>query len=364
LQVIPNMSLTLDAKSFRDMLADPAAAETLSAAADCPLVIVEVADGSAAHCLAGLDITAVPAVVLAIARDPGWLPAAAHGAADVILTEDPAAGAPFAAAKDGVDAVIAQITAGVAASPTAGAALALLLRSSAGLPPLAALVAESATYSTLQAGADFARWRATHPARPPEPGLDRVQVQVSEDDLRITLARPARRNAVDWRMRDALAGALAVAVADPRLRVTLTGAGPDFCAGGDLDEFGARPDPAAAHLIRLTRSPAVLLHRLADRTTAWLHGSCLGAGIELPAFAGRVIAAEDSRFALPELRLGLVPGAGGTVSLPRRIGRWRTAFLALTGRALDVEQALDWGLVDAVAAPGDPGAPGAPGTIR
>src|SRR5262249_41219737 len=159
---------------------------------------------------------------------------------------------------------------------------------------------------------------------------------------------------VEGGMRGAGAGGWASAAADPGLRVVLRGAGTDFCAGGDLDEFGSRPDPAAAHLIRLTRSPAALLHRLAARTTACLHGSCLGAGVELPAFAGRVIAAEDSRLGLPELRLGPGPpargpgSAGGTVSLPRRIGRWRTAYLALSGHLLGAADALRWGLVDEV----------------
>ena len=346
--MLETMSLKLDAPALRDLLADPAAAEGLSAAAGAPLVILEVGDAAAGRALAGLDITLVPAVVLAVAADPRYLPPAAFAAADVILTEDAAAGAPFVGPSDGVAAAIEQISATLDENPVAGAALALLLRSSAGLPVPAGLIAESATYSALQDGAEFRRWRAGRPARPPEPGTERVLVERADRELRVTLSRPARRNAVDWRMRDALAGALAIAAADPELEVVLCGAGPDFCAGGDLDEFGSRPDPAAAHLIRLTRSPAALLHRLAARTTARLHGSCLGAGVELPAFASRVVAAEDSRLGLPELRLGLVPGAGGTVSLPRRIGRWRTAYLALSGHLLGAADALRWGLVDEV----------------
>jgi hypothetical protein len=342
------MSLKLDARALGDLLADPAAAEGLSAAAGTPLVIVEVGDAAAGRALAGLDVTLVPAVVLVVARDPLCLPASAFGAADVILTEDVAAGAPFVGPADGVVAAVDQISARVDENPVAAAALAMLLRSTAGLPAPAALVAESATYSALQEGAEFRRWRSARPVRPAEPGTDRVLVEQAGGELRITLARPGRRNAVDRQMRDALAGALARAAADPALRVVLRGAGPDFCAGGDLDEFGSRPDPATAHLVRLTRSPARLMHLLAGRTTAHLHGSCLGAGIELPAFAGRVTAAGNSRLGLPELRLGLVPGAGGTVSLPRRIGRWRTAFLALSGHLLGAEEALRWGLVDAV----------------
>jgi enoyl-CoA hydratase/carnithine racemase len=82
--------------------------------------------------------------------------------------------------------------------------------------------------------------------------------------------------------------------------------------------------------------------------TVRVHGDCIGAGLELPAFAGRVVAAPASRFRLPETAMGLVPGAGGTVSLPRRIGRARTAWLALSGEAINAGTALRWGLVDVV----------------
>jgi enoyl-CoA hydratase/carnithine racemase len=85
---------------------------------------------------------------------------------------------------------------------------------------------------------------------------------------------------------------------------------------------------------------------VADRVTAHLHGACVGSGIELPAFAGLVVAAPSTRISLPEVRLGLVPGAGGTVSITRRMGRHRTARLALTGEVLDAATARRWGLVD------------------
>jgi enoyl-CoA hydratase/carnithine racemase len=345
------MTLSVDPWTFNDLLADPAAAEAVSAASGCPLVTVEVGSAAAGGLLAGLDTTAIPAVVVVIAHDPRWLPVRAYAAADVVLTDaegEDAAGAPFVRPTGGIAAGVAAIGAALAANPVAGSALALLLRSSSGLDVPAGLVAESATYSALQDGAEFRRWRAARSVRPPEAATERIRVERSDGRFRITLTRPDRRNAVDWRMRDALAAALAEAVREPEARVVLDGAGPDFCSGGDLDEFGSRPDPAQAHLVRLTRSPALLMHQLSTRTTAWLHGACLGAGIELPAFAASVRAAEDTRIGLPEIELGLVPGAGGTVSLPRRIGRWRTAFLALTGQTVDAGQALRWGLVDAI----------------
>jgi enoyl-CoA hydratase/carnithine racemase len=357
-----SVRLSTDARGFRELLGDPAAAESVSAAAGCPLVVVEIADGSAGAALAGLDVTALPVVVAGVVRDPGCLPRAAYAACDVLLTEDAAAGRPLTAPPGGLQWGLDALVDAVSANPVAATTLALLLRSSAGVSVPAALVAESAAYSALQDGAEFQRWRAARPVRAPEPGLERVRLERSAADLRIILVRPARRNAIDWRMRDALAEALATAVRDPYLRVELAGDGPDFCSGGDLDEFGSRPDPARAHIVRLARSPALLLHRLADRTTARLHGSCLGAGIELPAFAGRVIAAPDTRIGLPELSFGLIPGAGGTVSLTRRIGRWRTAFLALSGTCLTAAEALAWGLVDALEAqgPADPAEPPEP----
>jgi enoyl-CoA hydratase/carnithine racemase len=349
------MSLNLDARTFRELLADPALAETLSAAAGSPLITIEVPDAAEARWLDGLDITAVPAVIVVVAPDPACLPPTAACAADVILAQDDTAGSRFVAPPGGLAAAIARLDSRLAANPVAGTALALQLRISAGLDVPAGLVTESAAYSALQDGAEFRRWRASRPDREPDADTHRVRVERSPSELRITLARPARRNAVDWRMRDALTEALAAAIAVPGTRVLLLGDGPDFCAGGDLDEFGSRPDPAQAHLIRLTRSPAMLVHRLRDRVTAFLHGACLGAGIELPAFACRVHATADTRIGLPEIGLGLMPGAGGTVSLPRRIGRWRTAFMALTGDPIGARQALQWGLIDAIddgAAPG------------
>ena len=176
-------------------------------------------------------------------------------------------------------------------------------------------------------------------------------LQTREGDIAVvTLNRPDKRNAFSAEMRDALCEGLAFAVMDPSIaRVLLRGEGPVFCSGGDLDEFGTLPDPATAHAIRSTRHPARLLHALEPRVECVVQGTCVGAGVELPAFASRVVARPDASFRLPELAMGLVPGAGGTVSLPRRIGRQRTAWLALSGVAIDVETALAWRLVDAIA---------------
>ena len=126
----------------------------------------------------------------------------------------------------------------------------------------------------------------------------------------------------------------------------LAGAGPCFCSGGDLAEFGTTPDPVTAHFIRTQAGAGSLLHALRARAEVRVHGPCVGAGVELPVFAAAVTAAAGTTFTLPEVGMGLIPGAGGTVSLPRRIGRWRTLHLALAGYPLDAGTAPAWGLVD------------------
>jgi enoyl-CoA hydratase/carnithine racemase len=227
-----------------------------------------------------------------------------------------------------------------------------VLRASAGLDVPSALNVESFAYSTLLGGAEFRRWLADRPARPiPPPGPEpAVITERDAGTLRVTLNRPARRNAYSRELRDAFVEALLVPVLDETVtRVVIGGAGPSFCSGGDLDEFGTAPDIATAHFIRTSGGAAGLLHRIGDRGEVRVHGACVGAGIELAAFAGRVIAQPGATFRLPEVGMGLIPGAGGTVSIARRIGSWRTMYLALSGTALDADTALRWGLVDQTA---------------
>jgi enoyl-CoA hydratase/carnithine racemase len=236
-------------------------------------------------------------------------------------------------------------------APLAAAALVQLLRGGEGRGVEQGLVAESFVYSMLQAGPEFAAWLASQPTLRPElPESPPLAVARDGARLELVLTNPMKRNAYSAEVRDRLCEALGLVVADDTIEeVVLRGEGPAFCAGGDLDEFGLLADPATAHAIRTTRSAARLLARCADRVRAEIHGACVGAGIELPAFAGRVVARPDTWVRLPELAMGLVPGAGGTVSLPRRIGRQRTAWLALTGARVDAETAASWGLVDEIA---------------
>ncbi len=235
--------------------------------------------------------------------------------------------------------------------PSAAVALAWLLRMGERLDTESALVAESSTYSMLQASEDHREWLARR--NPPEgrrnQSTHRVGIERDSEQLTVTLERGEAHNAFDSHMRDGLCEALEVALWDPSITaVHLRGTGPSFCSGGDLNEFGTAADPAAAHRIRVTRSPARLLAALSQRCHVFIHGHTYGSGIELAAFAGRVVAHRDTSIALPELGLGLIPGAGGTASIPRRIGRHRTMELALRQEPIDATTALRWRLVDEI----------------
>jgi enoyl-CoA hydratase/carnithine racemase len=224
-----------------------------------------------------------------------------------------------------------------------------LLRAAPHADTEAGLLAESLAYGLLQSGPEFARWLEERGAvDPPGPAADPLVLEREGDQLTITLNRPEVHNALDVAMRDALVAALELVAVDPALTADLRGAGPSFCSGGDLREFGTFPDPVTAHLVRSERLPARALAAVADRVTAHVHGACVGAGVELPAFCHRVVAAPGTTFRLPEVGMGLVPGQGGTVSLPRRIGVERTEQLALSGDPIDADTALAWGLVDEI----------------
>lgn len=218
-------------------------------------------------------------------------------------------------------------------------------------PVLPGVIAESLAYSTLQSGPEFARWLTERgPATLPDIP-DPVLAQRDGNTLRVRFNRPQRHNAFTTDARAALLDALEVARLDPSVdEVVLTGIGESFCSGGDLAEFGTFDDPASAHLARTRHSPALVLDEIATRLgvacRAEVHGQLLGSGLEMAAFCGRVTCTTEATLGLPELALGLIPGAGGTVSITRRIGRWRTAYLVLSGATIDPVTALDWGLVD------------------
>lgn len=235
--------------------------------------------------------------------------------------------------------------------PRASVVLGQLLRQTELLPVVAGLAAEAAAYSMLLGGPEFGTWLGRRPPVRPDPAPERPHIRYDRDrgTLRLVLDRPERRNAFSFRMREALFDALELARLDGTVtRVELAGAGSAFSSGGDLAEFGTATDLVAAYLVRLDRAPWRLIDRMRDQVTVHVHGAAVGAGVELAAFAGRVVASPAAYFLLPEVRMGLVPGAGGTVSVPRRIGRWRAAWMMLSGARVDAATALGWGLVDDV----------------
>jgi hypothetical protein len=269
---------------------------------------------------------------------------------DLLLTDAPAPPAPWVGVPD-LDTALANLGDTVEGSAPAAVVLVQLLRLGSSLSVDDGLVAESLSYSLLQAGPAHRAWLAGRPSPRPAPPSPTpvVLVERSGDLLEVRLNRPGVHNAFSAAVRDALVPALQLAAGDPSVRaVEISGVGPSFCSGGDLTEFGLAEDPVLAHLVRTTRSPASWLARVADRTVVRAHGTCVGAGVELAAFAQRVVADPATTFRLPEVGMGLIPGAGGTVSLPRRIGRARTAYLAITGETVDATTARAWGLVDEI----------------
>ncbi len=209
------------------------------------------------------------------------------------------------------------------------------------------LFAESLAYSTLQQSSGFQTWLQA-PRRSGKPDTDPIVLtERNATSLKITLNRPQAHNAYNMALKDALCEVLHAASLDKDIeKLTLTGAGPSFCAGGDLSEFGLVEDAAVAHLSRTTRSAGALLANLDCKTEVIVQGACIGAGIEIPAFADSISADVTSFFQLPEISMGLVPGAGGTVSITKKIGRQKTAYLAISNQQLSAQDALAWGLID------------------
>lgn len=165
----------------------------------------------------------------------------------------------------------------------------------------------------------------------------------------VTLNRPEVHNAVDEAMRVQFAAVMAQAAADPAIGVVvITGAGlRAFSAGLDLREFVATPLSVTARR-RQRRARANPLVDFAKPVIAAVNGVAIGFGLELVLQCDIVVAAANATFALAEVRRGLIPGGGGTQRLARRIGQGRAMEMILTGRTIDAELALRYGLLEYV----------------
>lgn len=235
-------------------------------------------------------------------------------------------------------------------APIAAMVLVQHLRTSEHLSLLDSLTAESFAYATLQQGPEFQHWlqRFTPSSLPPHNELY-VDISMTENTLSLVLNHPEARNAIGTNMRDALCEALDLALIDPNITtLNLTGRGATFSTGGAIEEFGKVSDPATAHWIRSLRLPAFKLAQLKNKLNVHVNGAAIGAGAEMAAFGHHVTASKKAWFQLPELKYGLIPGAGGTASITQRIGRQKTAYMALTMDKIKVRQALKWGLIDAI----------------
>lgn len=179
-----------------------------------------------------------------------------------------------------------------------------------------------------------------------------VHTRRDGDVLVVTIDHPPV-NALSADVRAGLARAIDQAQGDPQVRaVLLTGAGNNFIAGADIREFGKPPRPPAL--------PDVCnqIEACAKPVVAALHGAALGGGLEVALAAHYRVALAGAKLGLPEVTLGLLPGAGGTQRTPRLIGAAAALDLMLSGKPLTAQAAVAAGLADELAAGTDPLAAG------
>ncbi|MCP2163624.1 crotonase/enoyl-CoA hydratase family protein [Goodfellowiella coeruleoviolacea] len=177
-----------------------------------------------------------------------------------------------------------------------------------------------------------------------------VRTEVFGPALLITIDRPQARNAVNAAVAEGLAEATDRLDQDPALRVgVLTGAGGTFSAGMDLKAAlaGESPNVPGRGFAGLVEA------RVTKPLVAAVEGWALGGGFELALACDLIVAADDARFGLPEVKRGLIAGGGGVIRLPKRIPHHLAMELLLTGEPVTAVRAAELGLVNRVAAPGE-----------
>jgi enoyl-CoA hydratase/carnithine racemase len=192
---------------------------------------------------------------------------------------------------------------------------------------------------------------ATGPRDAPGPsGPAPVAIRHDGAIATVTLDRPDALNAISTELATALAATLEPLAADGRTRVViLTGAGGKaFCAGADLRERAGMDDHGWMVQREAMKRGFAAVRRCPLPIVAAVYGFTLGGGAELALSCDLIVAADDAVLGLPEVRLGLIPGGGGTQLLVRRVGRAVARELILTGRRVDAAEALRIGLVDRV----------------
>jgi enoyl-CoA hydratase/carnithine racemase len=180
-----------------------------------------------------------------------------------------------------------------------------------------------------------------------------VSLRLDGAVLWIGLNRPDRHNIYDLAMRDALYAAFGLAAEHPDVgAVVVHGEGANYSAGADLREFGSAPSQDVARRVRFARDVWGRVLDCPHPVVAALHGVCFGSGLELALLCDQRVAAQDAVLALPEMRLGMIPAAGGTQSAPRVAGLGRAYSFLLTGERIDADEARRRGLVEEVVAAG------------
>jgi len=321
-----SMKKPLSYKDIRKLAASYPARKSFGPDSDNPYIAfqLEGSDASLSHWIKDL-----PCPVIGIGNGP------LSSACDVVLE---------------TDKPLPTITKNISNAPLAAMILVQHLRASESLSLQDTLTAESFAYAAVQNGPEFQKWTQGYDGKPlPISDEADVKIGINNQTLGLTLNRPDTRNAIGTHMRDALCEALDLALLDNQYsKIKLTGNGSAFSAGGAIEEFGEVSDSATAHWVRSLRLPAWRLARLQGKLEIHVNGAAIGAGAEMAAFGDHVTASSKAWFQLPELKYGLIPGAGGTASIPKRIGRQKTAYMALSMLRIRAETALDWGLIDAV----------------
>ncbi len=171
----------------------------------------------------------------------------------------------------------------------------------------------------------------------------------------LTLNRPGRLNAIGRDLLGLLAAAIAAATADERVRaLVIAGAGRAFCAGADLTEIEALPDARAFRGFIATMTEVYqLISDCPKPSVAALHGVAFGGGLELALACDLRVAETEARLGVPEMKLGVLPGAGGTQRLPRLVPAGIAKQMILTGEPITAERAHILGLVNDLASPGE-----------
>jgi len=176
-----------------------------------------------------------------------------------------------------------------------------------------------------------------------------VELKVKDGVAGIFLNRPEKSNALNTALLEELLSVLKEIAASPGLRVVVLGGnGKSFCGGADVAEMSQLKPSTAKKFITRIHLCCDAIRKLPVPVVARLHGVVIGAGLELAASCDLRVAAEGTRFAMPEVKLG-IPSVVEAALLPRLIGAGRAAWLVLTGEAIDARTALEWGLVEELA---------------